>query len=149
MYWLEISLMGATQPLRWHLNSTDANGKAPICSEGARSFSWQEALRNAEIPKNGNMIWRNYLDKENLPLDWRGAFLSTTSEDELSLHASSLGFVGYTQAAFNTATQIQEIGSLQSQTGNSAAWFRCSAEATHHRPDSLTECLQKTNKIIN
>lgn len=99
MYWLEISPMGATW---WHSNSADANGNAPICSEEGRSSSWQEALRSAEIPRNGNTIWRNHPNKENLLLDWWGAFLSTTSEDKLSLYGSSLGFVCHTQAAICT-----------------------------------------------
>lgn len=209
MYWLEISPMGTTQPLQWHLNSTDVNGKAPICSEGARSSSWQEALRNSEIPKNGNMIGRNYLNKGNL-------FLPNTSQDYLFFHGSSLGFVGCMQAALNwffsslranicwwhqaradwqagyhsrqpgllqehrvpgalgellecnqktnelwrnkvkfgkvcicPRNAVWAIGSLQPPTGSSAVWFRCSAKASHHWPDSLGEYLQKTNQIIN
>lgn len=75
--------------------------KLPFAPRGPGPPLWQEALRNWEIPKNGNMIWRNYLNKGNLPLDLGGAFLPTTSEDEFSLHGSSLAFVGCTQAALN------------------------------------------------
>lgn len=57
---------GSHRPLRWHLDSIEVNGKAPTCLERARSSSWQEALRNWEIPKNGNTSWKNYLNKENL-----------------------------------------------------------------------------------
>lgn len=59
--------------------------------------SWQEALTNPEAPKNGNTTWRNHLNKGNLPLELRGAFLPTTAEDELSLHGSSLAFVACPQ----------------------------------------------------
>lgn len=44
---------------------------------------------------------------------------------------------------------VWAIRSLQPPTGSSAVWFRCSAKASHHWPDSLGEYLQKTNQIIN